>query len=162
MPVAYDGFRRLVGVDGLRQGLGVLRLQTLALVDVEDVVIPQEGDFLLFAGLFVFGFDPLPEDHHMGLLTLLDISACRLNLLERRILAGAAQEHLIEQAVRLAGCVGDAAAGGDPRLLPRNQAGFHFSDNAVGDFLVNIHLSCSFSLDGSKAFVVEWSCSRIL
>ena len=100
--VAYDGFCLLVGVCGLQEFGGVLRLQAFALVDMEDVVVPQERDFLLFASLFVLLFDPLPEDNPRSLLALLDVASCLLNLLECGVLAGTAQKHLIQKAVRLA------------------------------------------------------------
>ena len=105
---------------------------------------------LLLACLFVLLLDELPEDHHAGLLALLDLAAFLLALLEGDILTGTAQKHLIQQGIRLSGCVADAVSRGDPRLFPRDDAVFHFGDNAGGDFSVNIHSLCSFSLVGSK------------
>ena len=54
------------GSDDMK-GFGVSGSDPFALVDVEDIVVAQEGDFLLFASLFIFLFDPLPEDNHLRL-----------------------------------------------------------------------------------------------
>ena len=122
----------------------------LALVDVEDIVVSQEGDFLLFASLFIFLFNPLPEDNHLRLCALLHLAAFLLALVEGDILARATQEHLVQEAVRLASGVGNTVARGNPGLFPGDDALFHFSDDSLSDFLVDIHASCSFSLVGSK------------
>ena len=135
--------------------VGVLGSYALALVNMEHIVVTQEGNFLLFARLFVFGFDPLPEDDHMGLLALADASASLLALLEGQVFAGTAQEHLIEEAVRLAGRVGDCFSASDPRLFPRDDAVFHLVNDSGGDFSVNIHVLAPFLLRGAR------NCGRI-
>ena len=95
------------------------------MLDVEYVVITQERNLFDFARFFVLLLNPFPEDNHAGLFALLHIAASLLNLRICGIFAGTAQEHLIEEAVRLAGCVGDCCAACDPRFAPRNDAVFH-------------------------------------
>ena len=58
--------------------------------------------------------------------------------------------YLIEEAVRLAGRVAYGLTASDPRLFPRDDAVFHLVNDSGGDFCVNIHVLCSFSLVGSK------------
>ncbi len=111
-------------------------------------------DFELLVSLNVFNEalmnDPLPEDNHMGLFTLLHPAPFLLALVEGDILARATKKHLIQEAVGLASGVGNTVARGNPGLFPRDDALFHFSDDSLSDFLVDIHASCSFSLVGSK------------
>ena len=90
----------------------------------------------------------------MGFLALADISARLPDLLEGRVFSRCAQEHLVEKAVRLARRIGDAAPGGDPRLLPRDNAALHFIDDSVRDFAVNIHFLL-LPIVGSNPNVVE-------
>ena len=137
------------------KGFCVLGADAFALVDVEDIVVAQEGDFLLFASLFIFLFDPLPEDNHMGLFTLLHPAPFLLALVEGDILPSSAQEHLVQEAVGLASGVGNTVARGDPGLFPRDDSLFHFSNNAISDFLVNIHALAPFLLWGAR------KCGRI-
>jgi len=120
------------------------------LVDMENAVVAQERDLLDFACLFVLLLNELPEDNHAGFLALLDLATFLLALLEGDILASLAKHHLIEKAIRFARGAADTGGGGDPRLLPRDDAIFHLVDNAVSDFLVDIHMLCSF-VAGSKA-----------
>ena len=72
----------------------------------------------------------------------------------RFAIAGATEEHLVQKAVRLAGAAADGFAAGDPRLAPRDDAAFHLADDAVGDFLVNIHFVLLSSC-GEHSNVVE-------
>lgn len=141
-----DGFRSGVSACGIWVGLHMLCGDPFALADVEDVVIAKEGDLLDLAGLFVFLVDPLPEDHHAGLLALADVTAFGVDLLVGQELASLAKQHLIQKAVGLAGGVTDGAACGHPRLLPRDDSLFHFGYHAVGDLGVNIHFLCSLLL----------------
>lgn len=134
-----DGFGGLVSVGGSRQLLRVLCGQAFALIDVEDVEVAQEGKFLLFAGLFIFLFDPLPEDDSAAFFALFDFAAFGLTLLEGDVFTGTTEQHLIEKAVRLAGCVADGVSGADPRLFPRNDSVFELFHDAVGNFLIKIH-----------------------
>ena len=64
------------------EDLGVLGFDTIALINVEDVVIAKEGDLLLFVRLLVFLFDEFPENEHGRLLALLHFTAFGLTLLE--------------------------------------------------------------------------------
>ena len=88
--------------------------------------------------------------NHTGLFTLADAPARFLALFEGQVLTRATQEHLIQKGVSLAGCVADGFAVGDPGLLPGDDAVFHLVNDAGGDFSVNIHVSCSFSLVGAR------------
>ena len=65
------------------------------------------------------------------------------------------------EAIRLARAPADSLTAGDPRLLPRDDAVFHFGDDAGSDFAVNIHCFCSFAC-GEQSNVVEWICSPVL
>ena len=76
-------------------------------------------------------------------------------LVEGDVLARATKKHLVQEAVRLASGVGNTVARGDPRLLPRDDSFFHFSNNAISDFLVNIHALAPFLLWGAR------TCGRI-
>ena len=156
--VAYDTLGGLVCVCRIRQGLGVLRFQAFALVDVENIVVAKQGDFPLFACFFVLLLYPFPEDNHLRLGSLADISTCLLNLFEGGVFAGTTQKHLVQEGVRFARGVGNTRARGDPRLLPRDDAVFHFGNDAGSDFAVNIHCFCSFAC-GEQSNVVEWICS---
>ena len=71
----------------LLEALGVLGFDTIALINVEDVVIAKEGDLLLFVSLFVFLFDELPENDHGRFLTLANSAAFCLTLLEGQVFA---------------------------------------------------------------------------
>ena len=145
-----DGFRCGVRVCAVGKLGGKSCLYAFALVHMEDVVITQEGDLLDFACLFVFLVNPLPEDHHMGLLALADKAAFFLDLLIGEVFASASKQHLVKKAVRLASGVGDGSACRHPRLLPRDYALFHLCNHAVRDFAVNVkHFSCSLLLCGS-------------
>lgn len=66
----------------------------------------------------------------------------------------ATKQHLIQKAVRLAGCVADAASACNPRLAPRNFALLHPLDDSAGDFFVNIHFLL-LPLAGEPLIVVE-------
>ena len=136
--VAGDGLGGFVRLRDVRQRLAVLGLDALALVDVEDVVVAQEGDFLDLLRLFVFLLKPFPEDHHGRLRALLDAPALLLDLLEGGVFAGSCKQDLIQQTVRLAGAVADRRTGCDPRLLPRDHALLQLLDDAGGHFCVNI------------------------
>jgi len=135
--------------------------QAFAFINVEDIVIAQERDFPDFAALFVFLLNPFPENNHLSFRAFLDAASGFLTLLKGEVFAGFAEQHLIEEAVGFAGCVGYAIAARNPRLLPRDCAFFHFSDKAICDFLINVHFLLPFSC-GSKEVVVEYPCSRIL
>ena len=75
----------------------------------------------------------------MRLLAPANVSTRLLTLPEGQIFAGFAKKHLIQKAVRLAGCVADAASACNPRLAPRNFALLQLLDDSTGDFFVNIH-----------------------
>lgn len=80
-------------VSSIREGgFGcVLRGDALALVDVEHIVVAEEGNLLLLAGLFVLLLHLFPEDHHVGLLARPDPAASLLARVEGQVFAGAAQ-----------------------------------------------------------------------
>ena len=91
--VVDDVLCGFLSVRAVREGdfRGVLGGDAFALVDVEDIVVSQERDFLLFVGFFVFLLYPFPEDHHVAFLALLDVPASFLALLEGQILTRAAK-----------------------------------------------------------------------
>ena len=76
----------LIGGGCIRHDGNMFWRQSFALVDVEHVVVTQEWNLLLFAGLFVLLFGDLPENNHAGLFVLLHLAAFLLALLERDIL----------------------------------------------------------------------------
>ena len=76
-------------VAGLRQAGQALRRKPFAPVNVENAVVAQEGDLLLLTYLFVLLLNELPEDHHAGLLALLDIAAFLLMMTQFRYSANA-------------------------------------------------------------------------
>ncbi len=118
---------------------GILGLDTLALVDMEHVVIPQERNLLLFAGFFIFLLDPFPEADKTRLLALFDLAASFLTLTECDVLARPAQQHLIQQGIGFAGRVADGFSRTDPRLQSGDTALLHLGDDPVSDSGVNIH-----------------------
>ena len=153
----YDllGFLNCLSAIRHMKGFCVFGADPFALVDVEDIVVAQEGNFLLLASLFIFLFDPLPEDNHLRLCALLHLASFLLALVEGDVLARATKKHLIQEAVGLASGVGNTVARGDPGLFPRDDSLFHFSNNAISDFLVNIHALAPFLLWGAR------KCGRI-
>ena len=138
---AFCGFISVCRVGEFRLMLG---FQPFALVDVEHIVVAEEGNLLLFVGVFVFLLDELPENYHRGFFALLHLAAFLLALSEGQVFAGSAEKHLIEKAVRLACGVADCIAAGYPRFLPRDDPAFELGDDAVADFLVDIHMLCPF------------------
>ena len=80
------------------------------LADVEYIVVAKEGNFFFFVGFFILDRHPLPENNHGGFFAFANSSARRLYLLEGSVFSGAVQQHLVEQAVWLAGGVTDATA----------------------------------------------------
>ena len=118
-----DAFRSFVCGCAVRHGLRVLCRDPFALVDVENVVVFQEGNLLLFLRVFVNHRQELPENHDVRFFTLPHVPAFLLCLLESDVLAGTTQEHLIQQGVTLAGRVADCRAACDPRLFPRDDSG---------------------------------------
>lgn len=143
------------------KGFCVLCADPFALVDVEDIVVAQEGDFLLFASLFIFLLNPLPEDNHMGLLALLHPAPFLLALVEGDVLARATQKHLVQEAVRLASGMGNTVARGNPGLFPGDDALFHFSDNSLSDFLVDVHASWAVIYDNNFYYLLAYDGKKM-
>ena len=120
-----------------------VRLNALALVDMEHVVVAQERyalhDRFAICAIndvaVIISFrtlHELPEYDHAGLLSFSDMTAFALGFLERdKFAAAAAEKYLIEQAVLLARCVTDRALNAAPWLLPRNDALFKLCDDAI-------------------------------
>ena len=61
------------------------------------------------------------------------IERAEKELLESDVFTRTTEQHLIQKAVGLAGCVADSVSGADPRLFPRDDAVFHFGDDAGSD-----------------------------
>ena len=95
-------------------------------------------------GFFVFLLDEFPEDNHGGFLAFLHLAAFLLALGKGDVFAGSAEKHLIQKAVRMPGDVADGVTAGNPRFLPRDDPIFKLGHNAIGDFLVDIHMLCPF------------------
>lgn len=125
-----------IGACSCGQWLCVSYRQSFALIDVEDAVIAQKGDGLLLAAFFVLLLNPLPEYDHAALFTFASHAALLLALPERDILAGATEEHLIQQRIGLACDMADCAAAVDPRFLPRDHALLQLFYDAPCDFIV--------------------------
>ena len=105
------------------------------------VVFQQRYRLLDVLTLLVF-FDDLqglPKHNDLCLFTLADAAASLSCLLEGYIFAGLRQKHLVEEGIRSAG---DAAVspGTDacPGTHPRDAALFQFSNDAVGDDLIDV------------------------
>ena len=86
--ICNDRFCLLVRIYDLRQRFHMSGFQPLALINVEYVVVAEEGNLLLFASLFVFLFEPFSENDHAALFALPDVAARLLNLLEGCIFTG--------------------------------------------------------------------------
>ena len=150
----------VMSVGGVGKFFLMLGLQPFALIDVEDVEVAEEGNLLLFFGVRVFLFDELPEDHHGGFLAFFHFAAFLLALGEGDVFAGPSQKHLIEKAVAVPGDVADGVAAGNPRLLPRDDTVFELGHDAVGDFLVDIHMLYSFLLKREHSLCYNGCASR--
>ena len=111
-----DGIGGIVWDGGVGERCGMFGGQSFALVNVEHVIVTQEGDFLLFACFFVFLFNEFPENDHAGLFAFLHLAAFLLTLLEGDIFASPAKEHLVQEAVGLACGVADSFAAAYPRF----------------------------------------------
>ena len=139
-----------VGVCSRGKLLHMLCGQAFALIDMEDVVVTQEGNLLLFVRLFVLLFDELPEHNHVRLLALLDLAALLLTLGKGQVFAAAPKQHLIQKGIGFACCSADGASACDPRFLPRDDSLFHLVDDSIRDFCVNIHDALLLLIAGSK------------
>ena len=116
------------------------RSNPLALIDVEDRDVLQVRYRFDLTGVLVLCLDELEEHDDAALLALADVTTFLASLLEGQVFtAAAAQEKLIEQAVRLAGGVTDGRAGDCPRLVPGHNTPFQFGDNAFCDHGVDVH-----------------------
>ena len=65
--VGNHGFGLLICVGGVGELGRVLCRQSFALGEVEDAVIAEEGNLLLFVRLFVLFFHPLPKTTMLAL-----------------------------------------------------------------------------------------------
>ena len=137
---------------GRRKMFGsIFRLDAIAIVDVEYVVIAEHRNWVIYrqtvfilndvaARVLLFTVQHLPEYNHLGLCSLLDLAALILTLLEGEILAGLAEQKLVDEAVRLAIAAANCALGNSrPRPVPRNDARFKLRNDAVGNCCENIH-----------------------
>ena len=86
--IGNHSFGLLVCVGGIGKLGCMLCGQALALGEMKDAVIPQEGNLLLLAGILVLLLDPLPEDDHLRLFAFPDVTALGCALMERDVLAG--------------------------------------------------------------------------
>ena len=170
-----NGFGPFVLVGGLdRFGRWVLRRYAVAIRNVKHVEIAQDGQTFgdgfavcILDGLAVFvGLllrDHLPEDDHLRLRALLDAAAFLLALVEGDIFARFAQQKLVDQGIRLAGCVADRAGrNAGPGLFPGDHALLKHGDNFFGDFAVNVfhgvglHSQMLAALEFCLLFVIKW------
>ena len=122
----------------------------LDLSDIRHISEKDYGNLLDLFGVLIFDVQALPENHHACLLALLHLAAFLLTLLKGDVFAGTTEKHLIEKAVGFAGCVADSVSGADPRLFPRDNPIFELFHDAIRDFLIKIHFSCSFLLRGEQ------------
>ena len=88
MHIRNHSFGLLVCVGGIGKLGCMLCGQALALGEMKDAVISQKGNLLLLAGILVLLLDPLPEDDHLRLLALPDMTALLLCLLEGDVFPG--------------------------------------------------------------------------
>lgn len=81
-------FGLLVCVGGIGKLGCMLCGQALALGEMKDAVIAQEGNPLLLAGILVLLLNPLPEDDHLRHFPLPEVTALVCALMKRDVLAG--------------------------------------------------------------------------
>lgn len=142
--------------EGGRQRLVELGLDALAIVDMEDVEVFEDGNDIglriafdvgnnIAVTVFLVGYDELPEYDELRLGALLYFAAFLLALFEGEVFAGLVQEHLIEQGVRPSVHVRHSPViDASPRLVPRDDAFFEFCNDAVSDLLIDVHYDLSF------------------
>jgi len=74
---------------------------------MEDRVVFQQWNLLLFAGFIVFGVDELKKIDHRSFLTLFDGVAFFDGLSKCDVFAGLLQQELVQDTVRFTGCSAD-------------------------------------------------------
>ncbi|MDY4140760.1 MAG: hypothetical protein SOY30_15710 [Eubacteriales bacterium] len=135
----HHGFCLLIGMRGIGKPWRVPGCQAFALGEVENAVIPQEGNLFRFAGGFILLLDKLPEDYYAGLFALPDVAALGHALMEGDVFPGLPQEHLIQQGIGPACDVADSLPRCNPGLLPGDLSGFQLGHDPFCDGCVNIH-----------------------